>query len=107
MAFNQKLNFPVIVTVGLAGVLLLVVFITGTQAWFASEQTSMTEVRIATAVKSDWVTHRDQQLQDLQQPPHWADSAKTKIAIPIEMAMSILAKNHGVVLSTPPTTTPN
>jgi len=100
VAFNQKINFPVLVTIGLAGALLLVVLVTGTQAWFAYEDNNVTNAQIVNSSKSDLVIHRDQQLEDLQkQPPHWADHGKTKIAIPIEQAMHILVDSHGVMPS--------
>lgn len=107
MAFNQRINFPVLATIGVTGVLLLAVFIIGTQAWFAYEQTNLTDMRIADAGKSDYVNHRDQQLADLQAAPHWAGHSKTKIAIPIAQAMQILIENHGELPSTRPTAKPN
>src|SRR6187431_2509222 len=99
MAQRQEANVPLLMTIGAISGFLLLVLMIGTEAWF------LREVQHQTAI--EWDNAVPQPLTGLRAEQHarinsyrWLDKEKTRVAIPIDQAMKIVAARNGKLPST-------
>jgi hypothetical protein len=96
VAYKQEVNVPLIVTIGAVSVVLLVVLIIGTEAWYDSEAQAQANLEADVYGHPTLQALKDQQmavLNDPQHPYHWVDKSKGIVAIPIDDAIKIMADN--------------
>ena len=91
MAQREQANVPLLMTIGAVSGILMLVLAIGIQAWF------LREVQLEVASKWDGVpTQPITDLKIRQQTNistyRWVDKDKKRVAIPIEEAMQIVAK---------------
>ena len=89
----RDLNVPLILTIGIVSVLLLIVAIIGTQAWFTHEVKQERQKKVLSQpfpeLDGDMnVTELNrQQEQVLQGPAAWKDRSKGIVTVPIDQAI--------------------
>jgi hypothetical protein len=90
MAQRQEANVPLLMTIGAVSGFLLLVLAIGTEAWFLREVQHETAIKWDNAVVQPLTDQRGEQLARISNY-RWADKEKTRIAIPIDQAMKIVA----------------
>ena len=91
---RDKMDIPVIVTVALVTVILVVLSVVTTEAYFRFEQEKINWVRVIEAPNDDLDQLNTQELTQIQQY-RWVDREKKLVAIPIEDAMKAYAQQAG------------
>ena len=91
---KDDLNTPLITTIGIVSAVLLFVIIVVLQAWFAQAQREefrrkVVDVR-ATEAADAWA-EQEGRLAGYR----WVDRERGVVAIPIERAMELVAREHG------------
>jgi Tfp pilus assembly protein PilV len=103
MIEKQEANVPLLVTIGAAGVILLVVIIVGLQAVFLrTEQNELAQYNDAPVI---WLTNLRLQQQTKLHSYRWVDQSKQIVAIPIDEAMKLYVENGGHWPATQPAVT--
>lgn len=87
------MNIPVIVTVSLVTIVLVLLSVVGTQAFFRFEQEKINRVRVIEAPNDDLDQLNNQQLAEIQRY-RWVDREKGLAAIPIDRAMELYAEQE-------------
>ena len=101
MAFKQGINIPMLVTTALVSILVLVVLIAGTEAWFNASMQQETDVKETMDNPSEFAVARAKQAQSLERVG-WTDSSQKAVTIPIEQAMQIMVQSKGNLPTTQP-----
>jgi uncharacterized protein HemX len=104
MQYKSDVNVPWIVTLGLAGALLLVAIIIGVQAWVAYQDQTVFAAESSGGVARPLAEMRKAQLENLARSGLSSD--RKTWTIPIEQAMKYLVENNGRMPATRPTTRP-
>jgi hypothetical protein len=106
MAMRQDINFPLLLTVGVTGALLLFVIVEAAQAWFLYERGKEQERKwTAPAVVRDLTTLPDLKNEQLARLNRysWVDKNKQTAIIPIDAAIEHVARNPEVITRRPTT----
>jgi len=83
----RDLNVPLILTIGVVSVLLLLVAIFGTQAWFNYEVQQEFEKKVVNQPFAELEALNAQQEQTLNGPPAWQDREQGVVSVPIDQAI--------------------
>jgi len=97
MAMKQEVNVPLIAAVGAVSVILLVVIVIGTSAWYLSYDQEVTAENYDTYPDLTIKAVQDAQLTRINAPAHWVDAQHTVAAIPIDQAMQVVIDSQGKV----------
>jgi len=97
----DKVNAPLIITTGAVSGLLVIVIVIGLQAWFLSEQQAESARKNENAVNYALADLQTRQIKQLS-GNRVVDKDKQVVAIPIEQAMSIVARDNGRIPATQP-----
>jgi enhancing lycopene biosynthesis protein 2 len=106
MAMRQEVNVPLILTIGAVSVILLVVIVIGTDAWYLATNREINAENFRQYPDMTSETVQDSQRSVLTTPAHWLDEKHTAAAIPIDEAMKIVVERHGDVTFAEPATQP-
>lgn len=102
MAMKNDVDVPLVITIGAVSVILLVVIIIGTQAWFMSEEREERAALWEEAPNVAVINLLNRQRERINSY-RWEDRQKQTVAIPVSEAMRIMAEKHGDVQVCPPT----
>jgi hypothetical protein len=97
MAMKQEVNVPVIAAIGAVSVILLVVVVIGTSAWYLSADQDVTAENFEKYPDPVAKEVQDAQRDRINAAPHWVDAQHTVAAIPIDQAMQEVIATQGKV----------
>jgi hypothetical protein len=90
----RDLNAPLIVTIGVVSVLLLIVAVVGTEAWFRYEMHQERQQKVVNQPFTELQQLNEQQRQILTGPPQWQDRENGLVSVPIDQAMETLIQQR-------------
>jgi phosphopantetheinyl transferase len=100
--FKQGINIPLILTIGIVGLIILLVLIVGTEAWYDS----MTQDEAIVKASGDFGNKPLQDLKDAQLTHisgyNWVDKKNNVITVPVEDAMTIMVQTQEQFPATQP-----
>jgi hypothetical protein len=97
MAMKQEVNVPLVATIGVVSVILLVVIVIGTSAWYLAADQEVEAENFDKYPDQSAITLQSTQLMRINAPPHWADADHKIAAIPIDQAMQVVIATQGNV----------
>jgi hypothetical protein len=93
MAQREQANVPLLLTIGAVSGFLVIVLAMGIQAWFLRE--------VQREVAQKWDSTPLQPITDIKRTQEevistyrWVDKEKNRVAIPIDEAMRLVARQH-------------
>jgi len=91
----RDLNVPLILTIGIISVLLLIVAIVGTEAWFRYEMHQEREEKVVQQPFTELEDLNQQQTRLLRSGPAWQNKEKGVVSVPIDQAMQRYIETRG------------
>jgi len=88
------LNIPLILTVGAVSVILLLVSVWGTQAWYEYETRLEFQRKVVSQPFEQLQQLERQQEQELRNGPAWVDQEAGLVEVPVEQAMAELVNQQ-------------
>jgi hypothetical protein len=106
MAMKQEVNVPLVATIGIVSVVLLVVIVIGTSAWYLAADQEVTASNFEEYPDQSVITLQSSQLMRINSPAHWLDADHKVAAIPIDQAMQVVIATQGNVSVAAPAAQP-
>ena len=91
----RDLNVPLILTIGVVSVLLLLVAIFGTQAWFNYAWQQEYEKKVINQPFTELNEMNQAQQQTLTGPAKWQDRQQGTVAVPLDQAIDRMVATQG------------
>jgi type II secretory pathway pseudopilin PulG len=98
----RDLNVPLILTIGIVSILLLIVIIVGTQAWFRYEVRQEFEQKVVQQEFEALQSLNREQRQRLTGPAQWEDPQAGTVSVPIDQAIDRLVTAGDTAAATQP-----
>jgi hypothetical protein len=106
MAMKEEVNVPLVATIGIVSVILLVVIVIGTSAWYLAADQEVAAENFDMYPDQAALTLQNSQRMRINSPAHWMDADHKVAAIPIDQAMQVVIATQGKVSVTGPATQP-
>jgi hypothetical protein len=100
--FKQGINIPLILTIGIVGLIVLLVLIVGTEAWYDS----MTQDEAVVKASGDFGNKPLDDIKTAQRTNisgyRWVDKKNNVITVPVDDAMAIMVQTQEQFPATQP-----
>lgn len=92
--YDQRMNLPALLTITAIFVILVLVSVVGTQAYFNYEKRRIHWRRVVEVPNDKLIQMNQQQLEQINEPPRWIDQENGVVSIPINRAMQLFVDRH-------------